>query len=188
MSAPIVIICLGNSAPRLLTKHPQPPAVIDGIPALEDWAQNICGLDISGVPAVGDWVEDINGKPTYQVDESHRAEFLRELIAAPFDVPHNGPKSRTVFELPTVAVLDEAGQQKADAAGQPLWRPQDSLSEVLTNIRKVWSTHSNAAPGWIAGTHDFMVQAVAMELGITDIREWLPAGERGDINYKPFGV
>lgn len=163
----VTTICLGNAEPIQYAKHPQPSSEA-GIADLELWAEQVCGLDISGVPAVGADVLDHDGNFAFVCEASHRAEFLRELIAAPYQVPFIGGKQRTTFDFPLL----------------PDGKRQDSLRECLEIISKNWPFVGKSAPGWIAGQDPFLVQVIADDLGITDIREWQPHGERGEFpNY-----
>lgn len=166
-----VIICLGNAQPRQYAKHPQPP-VNASVSYLENFAMNVCGMDISGVPAVGDWMQDREGNPVYEITAAHREAMLRDAIEQPFEIPYEGPKARTVFELP------------ADADGNAF----DTPFEVLATVRKTWGIHGATTPGWIAGTDPFLVALIQREMGIAEVRDWLPQGENGDINYNPQGA
>lgn len=166
-----IIICLGNATPRALAKHPQLGSE-SGLERAEFWAQEVCRLDISSVPQVGEFMKDAEGNDSYEVTAEHRKALLIEMIEKPYEVPYIGGKTRTVFEFPT----------------QPNGDPQDTLTEMLLTIKRGWPIHSNGVPGWVSGTDEFLVMAVKRELGIHETREWLPTGERGEINYQPFGA
>lgn len=167
MSKKTTTICFGNAKPIAYSKNPQPPAGYN-IEQLEEWAVNVCGLDISGVTKIGEMVQDNQGNPSYQCTEEHRIEFLSDLIAAPFRVPFYDGKQRTTFDFP----LLEDGT------------PQDTISEMLSIVSKSWFRLGDVAPGWIAGEDPFIVQVMAREFGIKDIREWLPQGERNEFPNK----
>ncbi|MEK6788523.1 MAG: hypothetical protein AABY68_06190 [Pseudomonadota bacterium] len=164
-------ICLGNVDPIQYAKHPQPPGGTT-LEFLEMWATQVCGLDISGIHAVGDSFTDSDGNAMYEVTVQHRAEFLRDRIGLPFRVPYiPGKKERTTFDFPLL----------------PDGKRQDSLSECMQIIRKNWSVVGGQPPAWIAGEDPFLVQVIAEDMGITDIRDWRAEGERGEFPHKLIG-
>lgn len=50
-----------------------------------------------------------------------------------------------------------------------------SLSQSLDEAKRCWGLLDHGAPAWVSGTNDFAVKAVAVEMGITEIRAWEPA-------------
>lgn len=153
------IICLGNRAACTYRRNPQPPP---GIPLdkLELWATMVCNIDISAVPAVGDSMPSADGGVGYTVAAAHRAALISELIERPvLAAVLTGHKLCTRIHVSPASTLLQAVQECIH-----VWRG-DGKSGL---------PHGQGAPAWIAGTDPALVQILAQELGIPEIRDYAP--------------
>lgn len=55
--------------------------------------------------------------------------------------------------------------------------PASTPSEMLSEARTIWRAHAHEKPRWIAGTDATIVEMLASELGVDEIREYKEAGE-----------
>lgn len=140
-------VCLGNPKPRNYKTNPVPSAA-SSIEELREFAA-VLKVDVSNCIKTGDEVRAGNGVVLYVADAGHERASLMDAIAAPVEIPYNGPKACTKIQF----------------------SPDSSLAQAVAEAQTIWSAHGTGSPTWIAGNNATLVSVLAEHFGITEVRE-----------------